>query len=87
MQVPARTMSSREFNQNTGEAKKAAERGPVTITDRGRPSFVLLRYEDYCALLDRTPSLAEAFAGPPGVADVELPLPARTELGRAAVCD
>jgi len=29
-------MSSREFNQDTSGAKKAAENGPVHITDRGR---------------------------------------------------
>jgi hypothetical protein len=34
----ATTLSSREFNQDTGRAKKAAENGPVFITDRGRPA-------------------------------------------------
>ena len=32
------TMTSREFNQDAGGAKKAAEKGPVIITDRGRPA-------------------------------------------------
>ncbi len=32
------TLSSREFNQDTSKAKKAARRGPVIITDRGRPA-------------------------------------------------
>jgi prevent-host-death family protein len=41
------TISSREFNQDAGGAKRAAERGPVIITDRGRPSHVLLSFEDY----------------------------------------
>jgi len=31
-------LSSREFNQDTSRAKRAAKRGPVFITDRGRPS-------------------------------------------------
>jgi antitoxin (DNA-binding transcriptional repressor) of toxin-antitoxin stability system len=31
------TLSSREFNQNTSHAKKAALKGPVFITDRGKP--------------------------------------------------
>ena len=43
----ARTMSSREFNQNPSEAKRAAETGPVVVTDRGQPAFVLLRYDAY----------------------------------------
>jgi len=42
-----RTMSSREFNQNPDEAKRAAEDGPVIVTDRGEPAFVLLRYATY----------------------------------------
>lgn len=42
-------MSSREFNQDAGGAKKAADKGPVIITDRGRPAHVLLSFEDYVA--------------------------------------
>lgn len=42
-----RTMSSREFNQNPSEAKRAAAEGPVIVTDRGEPAFVLLRYDEY----------------------------------------
>jgi prevent-host-death family protein len=41
------TITSREANQYFGKAKRAAEEGPVTITDRGRPAFVLMKYEDY----------------------------------------
>lgn len=56
------TMTSREFNQDAGGAKKAAEKGPVIITDRGRPAHVLLSYEDYQKLLEKGLSLAEALA-------------------------
>ncbi|EFI33158.1 hypothetical protein Dthio_PD0481 [Desulfonatronospira thiodismutans ASO3-1] len=38
----SKTMTSREFNQYAGQAKKAAEAGPVFITDRGKPCHVLL---------------------------------------------
>lgn len=41
------TISSRDFNQDTAAAKRAAKEGPVFITDRGRPSHVLLSIEDY----------------------------------------
>ena len=41
------TLSSREFNQDTSRAKKAASEGPVFITDRGNPAHVLLSIEDY----------------------------------------
>ncbi|PTM92725.1 type II toxin-antitoxin system Phd/YefM family antitoxin [Mycoplana dimorpha] len=53
------TMSSREFNQDTGRAKKAAEKGPVFITDRGRPAHVLLSIEDYNRLSSRRLSIAD----------------------------
>jgi len=60
--VSTTTISSREFNQDAGGAKKAAEKGPVIITDRGRPAHVLLSFEDYQKLLGAGPSLLEAFA-------------------------
>lgn len=44
------TMTSREFNQNSSAAKKAAFQGPVFITDRGEISHVLLSYAEYCKL-------------------------------------
>ena len=56
------TLSSREFNQDTSGAKKAAQRGPVFITDRGRPAHVLLTIEDYQRLTGGHMSLAEAVA-------------------------
>jgi prevent-host-death family protein len=43
--MPMTTLSSREFNQDTSKAKKAAKSGPVFITDRGRPAHVLLSIE------------------------------------------
>ena len=39
--------TSRQFDQNTSLAKKAALTGPVFITDRGRPAHVLLTYDEY----------------------------------------
>jgi prevent-host-death family protein len=56
------TLTSREFNQDTSGAKKAARRGPVFITDRGRPAHVLLTIEDYQRLTGSNMSLAEALA-------------------------
>ena len=45
------TISSREFNQDTSAAKRAARLGPVVITDRGSPSHVLLTYDAYTQLV------------------------------------
>lgn len=58
------TLTSREFNQDTGRAKTAARQGPVFITDRGRPTHVLLSIEEYRRLTGGTMSLAEALAQP-----------------------
>lgn len=41
------TMSSREFNHDVGAAKRAALEGPVVITERGKPSHVLMSIGDY----------------------------------------
>jgi prevent-host-death family protein len=71
------TMSSREFDQDAGGAKKAAEHGPVVITDRGRPAHVLLSFADYERLLGRGPSLAEALVMPGGE-DIDFELPRLT---------
>ena len=57
------TFTSREFNQNTAGAKRAAENGPVFITDRGKPAYVLMSMEDFRSLERKEPqSLAEALA-------------------------
>ena len=41
------TITSREFNRDVSAAKRAAEQGPVTITDHGRRSHVLLTAEEF----------------------------------------
>lgn len=56
------TISSREFNQDAGRAKKATQRGPVFITDRGRPAHVLLSIEDYRKLAGKQPSIVKLLA-------------------------
>ena len=56
------TLSSREFNQDTGKAKRAAKKGPVFITDRGHPSYVLMSIEDYQKLSAQQPSIVELLA-------------------------
>lgn len=56
------TMTSREFNQLASEAKKASLKGPVFITDRGKPSHVLLSIEEYRQLAGGMTTLADAVA-------------------------
>lgn len=73
-------MSSREFNQDTGKAKKAAENGPVFITDRGRPGHVLLSIDDYRRLTSGEKSLADLLAMPAGE-DVDFDPPKLDDIG------
>ena len=68
------TISSREFNQAASEAKRAANSGPVFITDRGRPAQVLLSFEDYQRLTRQRRNIADALAMP-GSADIEFDPP------------
>lgn len=56
------TISSREFNQDAGGAKRAADKGPVIITDRGRPAHVLLSFEEYQRLIGAGRSLLDIVA-------------------------
>lgn len=69
--MPVTTMTSREFNQDSSRAKKAASDGPVFITDRGKPAHVLLSIEEYRKLTGNEMSLAEALAQPGKSADFE----------------
>jgi prevent-host-death family protein len=64
------TLSSREFNQDASRAKKAANEGPVFITDRGKPAHVLLSIEDYRRLVGSHRKIADAL-DMEGVEDVE----------------
>jgi prevent-host-death family protein len=58
------TLTSRDFNQDTGRAKKAATAGPVFITDRGKPAHVLLSIEEYQRLTGGVRKIADALALP-----------------------
>lgn len=61
--------SSREFKQDVGGAKRAAAKGPVIITDRGRPSHVLLSFEAYQKLVRKPADITELLSMP-DVADI-----------------
>jgi prevent-host-death family protein len=76
-------LSSREFNQDTSGAKRAAEYGPVYITDRGRPAHVLLTFEAYEELVGPHRAL-DLLAEPAGVADIEFVAPKRTDVAQPA---
>ena len=58
------TLSSREFNQDTARAKRAAKKGPVFITDRGRPAHVLLSIKQYEELAGKKKSILDMVSMP-----------------------
>ena len=68
------TLSSREFNQDAGRAKKAAQSGPVFITDRGRPAHVLLTIEEYQRVTRSQASIVDLLAMP-AVAEIDFEPP------------
>jgi prevent-host-death family protein len=81
------TLSSREFNQDTGRAKRAAKRGPVIITDRDEPTYVLLSIEEYRKITGRKKNILEALAMPEA-AEIEFDPPRLGgELARPAEFD
>jgi prevent-host-death family protein len=67
-------LSSRDFNQDTSRAKRAAKRGPVFITDRGRPSHVLLTVEEYQRITGGQKSVLDLLAMP-AAAEIEFDPP------------
>lgn len=75
------TMTSREFNQDCGRAKKAANDGPVIITDRGKPEHVLLSYAEFKKLSGSKPSIIELLSMPEG-ADLDIEFPRLKDLPR-----
>ncbi len=81
--MPITTVSSREFNQDASGAKRAASKGPVIITDRGRPAHVLLTIEAYQKLTQKTASIADLLAMP-GVADIAFNPPRVGRISRSA---
>ncbi|MCV7194325.1 type II toxin-antitoxin system prevent-host-death family antitoxin [Mycolicibacterium brumae] len=70
------TITSREFNRDVSAAKRAAEQGPVTITDHGRRSHVLLTAEEFDRL-SRNRDLVGERLWARGAEDIEMELPER----------
>ena len=94
------TISSRYFNQHTSKVQKAAERAPVIITRRGKPSHILMSIADFRRLAEPTPHDVLENAEParkwrnavemlapsdPTVADIELEIPPRSKAQQRGV--
>lgn len=84
------TLTSREFQQNANQAQKAAREGPVFITNRGRPAYVLLEIEDYRRLAADGANIVELLAMPdaaPDIGEITLEFPPRRDTGRVPELD
>ena len=80
------TLTSREFNQDTGRAKRVAEESVVYITDRGTPTHVLMSIKDYQRLVGTKKSLLDVVCMADGE-DIDLPLDIRRDLPREVDLD
>lgn len=77
------SLSSRELNHDVSRAKKAAQNGPVIITDRGKPSHVLMTYGEFERLTGKHRNLVDALSMP-GLSDIDFD-PARVEFAPRGV--
>lgn len=68
------SFSSREVNHDVSKAKKAAQAGPVIITDRGKPSHVLMTYSEFERLTGKRRNLVNALSMP-GLSKTDLYTP------------
>ena len=59
-----RVVSSREFNQDVSQAKRLARFEPVFVTDRGRPTHVLMSMEAFRRLSGQSETIVDLLAAP-----------------------
>ena len=75
------TVSAREFARDLASAKRATTTGPVFLTDRGKPTYALLKIEDYYQLAGNSPkSLLEVMDSLP-CGDFEFEAPQMNSMG------
>lgn len=86
-----KSITSRELNQRTHEAQKAARQAPLLITQRGKPDLVMMSYQEYEKTLANKPepsfleswlALSKDLAD---VSDIELDIPPRRPYQRRPV--
>ena len=85
--MPMTSFSSRQFNQDLGKVKKAANTGPVFVTDRGRPAHVLMTYADYKKITATKTRIADLLAMPERDAEIELVIEPSKDLIKAVDFD
>jgi len=61
-----KVVSSREFNQDVSQAKRLARFEPVFVTDRGRPTHVLMSMDAFRRLSGQSETIVDLLAAPDG---------------------
>lgn len=72
-----KVITSREFNQDVSAAKRLARAEPVFVTDRGRPTHVLMSIDQFRQLTGQRESIVDLLALPTGIPDAALAPPER----------
>jgi prevent-host-death family protein len=66
-----KVISSRDLNQDVSSAKRAARLEPVFVTDRGKPTHVLMSIEAFRQLTGHGETIVDLLAMPSG-AEIDL---------------
>jgi PHD/YefM family antitoxin component YafN of YafNO toxin-antitoxin module len=75
-------VTSREFNQDVSRAKRFAMIEPVYVTDRGRPTHVLISIDAWRVLSGERENMVQLLASAPGEAALDRALLAKALGGR-----
>jgi prevent-host-death family protein len=59
-----KVVTSREFNQDVSQAKRLARLEPLFVTDRGRPTHVLMSIEAFRRLSGKSETIVDLLAAP-----------------------
>ena len=73
--MPITTVTSQTYNRDSSKVRKAADDGPVFITERGRPAHVLLSIADYQKLAGKEMTLLQSVCDPRPEADFDAEFP------------
>lgn len=73
-----KVISSRDFNQDVSNAKRAARIEPVFVTDRGKPTHVLMSIDSFRHLTGQTETIVDLLA---------MPAPAEIDADRTGAAD
>ena len=72
-----KVVTSREFNQDVSAAKRLARAEPVFVTDRGRPTHVLMSIDQFRQLRGERQSIVDLLALPAIAPEATLAPPGR----------